>query len=62
MDKIWSKLYAEARAVLKPRKVSGIIEAGGVGGHRIGIRADLCECLRGWRLHPGDLCRKKCGF
>lgn len=31
MDKIWSKLYAEARAVLKPRKVSGIIEAGGVG-------------------------------
>lgn len=52
MDKIWSKLYAEARAVLKPRKVSGIIEAGGMGGHRIGIRADLC----------GDLCRKKCGF
>lgn len=31
MDKIWSKLYVEARAVLKPRKVSGIIEAGGVG-------------------------------
>lgn len=31
MDKIWSKLYAKARAVLKPRKVSGIIEAGGVG-------------------------------
>lgn len=31
MDKIWSKLYAEVRAVLKPRKVSGIIEAGGVG-------------------------------
>ena len=32
MNKIWSKLYAEARAVLKPRKVSGIIDAGGVGG------------------------------
>lgn len=48
MDKIWSKLYAEARAVLKPRKVSGIIEAGGVGGHRIGIgRIYVGVCVDG---------------
>ena len=30
MDKIWEELYSEARKVLKPRKVSEIIEAGGV--------------------------------
>jgi len=30
MDKIWNELYGAAKAVLKPRNVSGIIEAGGV--------------------------------
>ena len=30
MDKKWNELYAAARAVLKPREVSRIIEAGGV--------------------------------
>ena len=30
MEKIWIDLYNAAKAVLKPRKVSSIIEAGGV--------------------------------
>lgn len=30
MDKIWNELYGAAKAVLKPRNVSNIIEAGGV--------------------------------
>ncbi len=30
MDKIWVKLYEEAKKVLNPRKVSQIVEAGGV--------------------------------
>lgn len=30
MDKIWEELYSEAKKVLKPRKVSEMIEAGGV--------------------------------
>lgn len=30
MDKIWNELYGAAKAVLKPRNVSSIIEAGGV--------------------------------
>lgn len=30
MDKIWDKLYREAKGVLNPRKVSDWIEAGGV--------------------------------
>lgn len=30
MDKIWNELYSAAKAVLKPRNVSSIIEAGGV--------------------------------
>ena len=30
MNGIWETLYGEAKKVLKPRKVSEIIEAGGV--------------------------------
>ena len=30
MDKIWEDLYGEAKKVLKPRKVSEWVEAGGV--------------------------------
>lgn len=30
MDKIWEELYSEAKKVLKPRKVSEMMEAGGV--------------------------------
>ena len=30
MDKIWNELYCAAKAVLKPRNVSSIFEAGGV--------------------------------
>ena len=30
MDKIWNELYGAAKAVLKPRNFSSIIEAGGV--------------------------------
>ena len=30
MDKKWNKLYEAAKAVLKPREVSKIIDAGGV--------------------------------
>lgn len=30
MDEIWTELYNAAKAVLKPRSVSSIIEAGGV--------------------------------
>ena len=30
MDKVWNELYDAAKAVLKPRNVSSIIEAGGV--------------------------------
>lgn len=30
MDKIWMNLYQEAKKVLKPRKVSEMMEAGGV--------------------------------
>lgn len=30
MEDIWNKLYNEAKKVLKPRKVSSIVEAGGV--------------------------------
>lgn len=30
MDKIWEKLYSEAKKVLNPRKVSEMMEAGGV--------------------------------
>lgn len=30
MEKIWTELYAEAKKVLKPRKVSEMMEAGGV--------------------------------
>ena len=30
MDDIWTKLYNEAKKVLNPRKVSEIVEAGGV--------------------------------
>ena len=30
MDKIWDKLYREAKGVLNPRSVSHLVEAGGV--------------------------------
>ncbi len=30
MQEIWNKLYEEAKKVLRPRKVSDIVEAGGV--------------------------------
>ena len=30
MEKIWTTLYAEAKKVLNPRKISEIVEAGGV--------------------------------
>lgn len=30
MDKIWNELYNEAKKVLNPRKISTLIEAGGV--------------------------------
>lgn len=30
MDKIWDKLYREAKSVLNPRSVSDLVEAGGV--------------------------------
>lgn len=30
MDKIWIDLYQEAKKVLKPRKISEMMEAGGV--------------------------------
>ena len=30
MDKIWEELYSKAKKVLKPRKVSEMMEAGGV--------------------------------
>ena len=31
MDKIWNELYDAAKKVINPRKVSRIVEAGGVG-------------------------------
>ena len=30
MDKVWNEMYEKAKAVLNPREVSSIIEAGGV--------------------------------
>ncbi|MDO4365010.1 MAG: cytidine deaminase [Clostridia bacterium] len=54
MDKIWNEMYEKAKAVLNPREVSSIIEAGGVaaavesesGKIYVGVCID-CACTLG---------------
>lgn len=54
MDKVWNEMYEKAKAVLNPREVSSIIEAGGVaaavesesGKIYVGVCID-CACTLG---------------
>lgn len=63
MNEIWERLYREAHRVLKPRKVSEMMEtAGGCRGGGIDIRKHLCRRLRRQRMHARNLRRTECDF
>ena len=62
VGKIWNELYNSASKVLKPRKVSEIIEAAGVAAAIESSSGNICRGMRRRSVYAWYMCGAKRNF